>query len=98
MVPDDVVGALDHVALDENRNAVFICSVEMCFMFVAQINVIFMRPLYEAVILCDCIINVCIFTIEKWNRYNMFLLQHLHTDNKDTLIKCFDTFDITGIV
>ena len=26
-------------------------------MFVAQINVIFMRPLYEAVILCDCIIK-----------------------------------------
>ena len=45
--------------LDENRNAVFtsIWSVEMCFMFVAQINIIFMRPLYEAVILCDCIIK-----------------------------------------
>ena len=27
----------------------------MCFIFVAQINV--MRPLYEANILCDCIIN-----------------------------------------
>ena len=53
----DVVGALDHIALDENRNAVFIWSIEMCFMFVAQINVIFMRPLYEAVILRDCIIN-----------------------------------------
>ena len=25
-------------------------------MFVAQINIIFMRPLYEAVILCGCII------------------------------------------
>ena len=66
MAPDDVMkrsfvdvdGALDHVALDENRNAVFIWLVEMCFMFAAQINVIFMRPLYEAVILCDCIINV----------------------------------------
>ena len=54
----DVVAALDHVALAENRNAVFIWSVEMCFMFVTQINVIFMRPLYEAVILCDCIIKV----------------------------------------
>ena len=55
----DVVGALDHVALDENPNAVFIRSVEMCFMFVAQINVIFMRPLYEAVCVCvcDCIIS-----------------------------------------
>ena len=30
----------------------------MCFIFVAQINVICMRPLYEAVILCDCIINL----------------------------------------
>ena len=52
-----MVGALDHVAFDEKRNAVFIWSVEVCFIFVAQINVIFMRPLYEANILCDCIIN-----------------------------------------
>ena len=36
----------------------FIWLVEMCFIFAAQINVIFMRPLYEASILCDCIINV----------------------------------------
>ena len=56
MAPDDVtsfidvVGALDHVALDENRNTVFIWSVENCFTFVAQINIIFMRPLYEALI------------------------------------------------
>ena len=50
-------GALDHVALNENENAVFIWSVEMCFMFVAQINIIFMRPLSEAVILFDCIIK-----------------------------------------
>ena len=56
----DVIGALDHVAVDENRNAVFIWSVDMCFMFAAQINVIFMRPLYEAVILCDCNI-ICLF-------------------------------------
>ena len=37
----------------------------MCFMFVDQINVIFMRPLYEAVIFCDCIIkddNVIFFS------------------------------------
>ena len=32
----------------------------MCFIFVEQINVTFMRLLYEAVILCDCIINVYI--------------------------------------
>ena len=53
----DVIGALDHVAFSENRNAVFIWSFEMCFIFVSQINVIFMKPLYEANILCDCIIN-----------------------------------------
>ena len=29
----------------------------MYFIFHDQINVIFMRPLYKAVILCDCIIN-----------------------------------------
>ena len=48
---------LDHIALNENRNAVFIWSAEMCFIFVAQINIIFMGPLYEAVILCDCMIK-----------------------------------------
>ena len=53
----DVIGALDHVAFNENQNAVLFLSVEMCFIFVAQINVIFMRPLYEANILCDCIIK-----------------------------------------
>ena len=52
----NVVGALDHVALNENRNAVFILSAAMCF-FVAPINVIFMRPLYEADIQCDCTIK-----------------------------------------
>ena len=67
MAPDDVkmtsscfvnvVGALDHVALNENRNAVCIWSHAMCFIFVTPINVIFMRPLYEADIQCDCIIN-----------------------------------------
>ena len=48
---------LDHIALYENRNVVFIWSVEMCFIFVAQINVIFMWSLYEAVILCGCSYN-----------------------------------------
>ena len=47
MASDDIVGVLH-----QNWNVVF-----MCFVFVEQINVIFMRPLYEAVILCDCIIN-----------------------------------------
>ena len=35
----------------------FIWSVEMCFIFVAQLDVIFMRLLYEANIMCDCIIK-----------------------------------------
>ena len=48
---------LDHIALNENRNAVFIWSAAMCFIFVAPINVIFMRPLYEADIQCDWIIK-----------------------------------------
>ena len=75
----DVVGALDHVALDENRNVLFIWSVEMCFMFVAQINVIFMRSFYEAVILCDCIINVRIKRIVG-NRYPSFGVDPLYGD------------------
>ena len=53
----DVIGVLYHIELHQNRNAVFIWSLEMCFIFVEQINIIVMRPLYEAVILCDCIIN-----------------------------------------
>ena len=62
MTPSNVVlltsgvGALDHVALNENRNAVFIWSAAMCFILVAPINVICMRPLYEADIQCDCFI------------------------------------------
>ena len=46
----DVNGALYHVALNQNRNAVFICSVDACFIFAEQIN-IFMQPLYKAFIL-----------------------------------------------
>ena len=63
MTPSNVVlltsgvGALDHVALNENRNAVFIWSAAMCFILVAPINVICMRPLYEADIQCDCFIS-----------------------------------------
>ena len=43
---------------------VFIWSVEMCFIFLDQINVIFMRPLYEAIIWCDYIIN-CYIKVSK---------------------------------
>ena len=46
--------------LNQNRNAAFVWSVEMCFSFVEHIKVIFMRPVYEAVILFDCIINIYI--------------------------------------
>ena len=38
----NVIGALDHVVLNENQNAVFIWSAAMCFIFVAPINVTFM--------------------------------------------------------
>ena len=56
---DLIVSVLDHCL-----SFYFIWSVEMCFIFVGQINVIFMRPLYEANILCDCIIkNYKIFII-----------------------------------
>ena len=37
----------------------------MFFIFVAQINVIFMRPFYEAIILCDCINNIILIDINK---------------------------------
>ena len=57
MTSSNVVGALDHVALNENRNAVCIWSAAICFIFVAPINVIFMRPLYKADVQCDCIID-----------------------------------------
>ena len=71
---------LDHVAFIENRNAVFIWSVEMCFIFVAQINVIFMRSLYEA--LCDCIINRTIWLLLRdiciSNRDIYFKQRYLH--------------------
>ena len=40
----DVVGALYHVALHQNRNAVFIWSVEMWFIFVKKLNVVIMQP------------------------------------------------------
>ena len=64
----DVIGVLYHVALNQNRNAVFIWSVDLWFIFIEQINIIFMRPVYDAVILCHCIINrfavwVCQLTI-----------------------------------
>ena len=49
---------LHRIALNQNRNTAFIWSVEMCFIFLDQIN-IFMRPLYEAVIWGECIINRC---------------------------------------
>ena len=61
----DIICALQRAALNKNRNTVFIWSVEMCFIFLAQIIAIFMQPLYEAVIWCDCIINNCFLTRHK---------------------------------
>ena len=54
----DVTGALYDVALNQNRNVVFIWSVHKYFNFIKQINVIFMRLHYEAGILCYCIIKI----------------------------------------
>ena len=36
---------VDHVAFNENRNAVFIWSVEMCFIFVTNKRHIYVTPL-----------------------------------------------------
>ena len=73
------------LAFNENRYAVFIWSVEMCFIFVAQINVIFMRPLYEANILCDCILIVleCTDTIglTQWRPLHKALTSGLGLDD-----------------
>ena len=41
-------------------------TLHMCFILLDQINVIFMRSLYEAVIWCDCIIKRQITSTEVW--------------------------------
>ena len=38
----------------------------MCFIFVKQLNVIFTQQIYEAVILCDCIIK---FHLDTYDIY-----------------------------
>ena len=40
----DVICALHRVALNQNRDTFFIWSVDICFIFLDQLNVIFMRP------------------------------------------------------
>ena len=47
-----VIGApyITFNALYQNRNAEFILSVHVLFIFIGHINVIFMRPVYEAAI------------------------------------------------
>ena len=50
--------SLDHVAFNENRNAVFIWSVEMFFIFCRTNTCHIYATPYEANILCDCIINI----------------------------------------
>ena len=42
----------------------------MSFIFLDQINVIFMQPLYGAVILCDCIINIYMYQITNTKKVN----------------------------
>ena len=49
----DIIGALYHLPLHKNRNIVF---GQFTF-FLKQINFIFMESLYEAVILCHCILK-----------------------------------------
>ena len=44
-----------HVALNENRNAVFIWSIEMYLYFCSANKRLIYATLYEAVTLCDCI-------------------------------------------
>ena len=70
----NVVGALDHVAFNENRNAVFIWSAAMCFIFVAPINMIFVRPLCEADIQCDCIINSDMMITDEFENLHVRVL------------------------
>ena len=90
---NDVVDALDHIAFIENRNAVFIWSVEMCFIFVAQINVIFTIPLYEAVILSDCIINREIWLLLRQTYIAPFLDLLLSISNGFVSSKIYDKHD-----
>ena len=54
----DVISALNRVALNQSKKTFFIWSVDMSFIFLDQINIIYMQLLYEAVILCDCILNL----------------------------------------
>ena len=53
----DVTGTLYHADLNKNRNVVFIWSVDMCFIFIKQINVVFMLSIYKAILLYHYIIN-----------------------------------------
>ena len=54
----DVIGAFYNVVLNQNRYAVFVWSVDVFFIVIVQIYVLFKRLLYETVILCHCIIKV----------------------------------------
>ena len=89
--------SISHCALYQNRNAVFIWSVEMCFIFVEQLNVILMRPIYEAVIMCDCIIKGVIRTKNKINSHffrRVFHLYHI----KHTVYKAICTLHCTRTI
>ena len=46
----DVISALYLITPNQNQNLVFIWSFDFCFIFIKQINIIFMWPLYEAIL------------------------------------------------
>ena len=53
----DVISALNRVALNKSEKRSLFGQLTSPIIYLEQINVIFMQPLYEAVILCGCIIN-----------------------------------------
>ena len=50
----DVIGAIYHIALNQNWNVNCLVSWHVLY-FIEQINIIYMRPLNEVDITCDCI-------------------------------------------
>ena len=61
----DVIGALYHIASNQNRNAVFIWSVDAWFIFIEQITVIFIDP-FTIHLVCYCIMNERMKPIHLW--------------------------------
>ena len=88
---NDVIGELYHAALNQNWNVVFIWSVDVCFIFTEQIIVIFMRPLYKAVILLTALIKDRSFcqrwNNKKWNKPYILNDKRPHQIFKTWLVK-----------